>query len=181
MSDEILIHPYTEEWPRLFRELATRLRQSLGDAAVRIDHIGSTAVPGLSAKPIIDIQISVRDLGDIDRYRPLIEVVGFYHRSDNPDLTKRYFREIAGRRRTHIHVREEGSWSQQFALLFRDYMRCHPAACREYADIKRKLADQYRSNREKYVDAKESMIWTIMNKASKWSQDIGWKPGVSDE
>jgi GrpB-like predicted nucleotidyltransferase (UPF0157 family) len=180
MADEILIYLYSEEWPYLFRELGGRLRESLGDVAVRIDHIGSTAVPGLSAKPIIDIQISVHHLEKIDSYRSRIEAVGFRHRSDNPDLTKRYYREMPGNRRTHIHVREEGSWSQQFALLFRDYMRCHPAACSEYADLKDKLADQYRSDREKYVEAKEPMIWSIMNKASRWSQATGWKPGVSD-
>jgi GrpB-like predicted nucleotidyltransferase (UPF0157 family) len=96
----------------------------------------------------------------------------------DPDLTKRYFRELPGNRRTHIHVREDGSWSQQFALLFRDYLRCHPNDSDEYGKVKVQLANKYRNEREKYVDAKEPIM--IMNKASKWSQQTGWKPGKTD-
>ncbi|GGD77962.1 GrpB family protein [Paenibacillus nasutitermitis] len=180
MSDEILIHEYQDEWPLLFHEVGLKLRKSLGEAASRIDHIGSTSVPGLHAKPIIDIQISVRRLERMEEYKAGIERAGFLHRPENPDLTKRYFRELPGHRRTHIHVREEGSWSQQFALLFRDYLRCHPDDCKIYADDKYELARTFRHQREAYVNAKEPMIWTIMNKATRWSQQTGWRPGVSD-
>jgi GrpB-like predicted nucleotidyltransferase (UPF0157 family) len=180
MADEIIIEDYNDEWPLQFHELGLMLRKSLGDIAVRIDHIGSTSVPGLSAKPIIDVQVSVRQLEPMLEYKSKIEKVGFTHRSENPDLTKRYFRELPGYRRTHIHVRAEGSWSQQFALLFRDYLRCHQEDCEEYAKVKHQLAETYRNEREKYVDAKETIIWTVMNKASRWSLTVGWKPGKTD-
>ena len=103
--DEVLVSEYNPAWPTLFAELAERLRAKLGDVAVRIDHIGSTAVPGLDAKPIIDVQVSVTSLEPVEAFRPQIEACGFVWRADNPELTKRYFRERPGFRRTHVHAR----------------------------------------------------------------------------
>lgn len=180
MSDKIIIVPYNPEWPDLFRELGRSIRDALGDVAVRIDHIGSTAIPGLAAKPIIDIQISVRSFEPLDAFKEPLHRIGFQYIPDNPDLTKRYFREMPGSRRTHIHVRREGSWSEQFMLLFRDYLRCHPDDCREYANLKYDLAEKYRENRQGYVDAKGPFIWKMMQKANEWSQRTGWMPGESD-
>ncbi|HZG86732.1 GrpB family protein [Paenibacillus sp.] len=180
MSEEIIICEYSDEWPRSFRDIGSRLRASLGEAALRIDHIGSTAVSGLAAKPVVDIQITVRRLEPIEAYKAAVEAAGFVHRPENPDLTKRYFRESPGDRRTHIHVRADGSWSQQCALLFRDYLRVHPEACVEYAAAKRELAAAFRGDRSAYVEAKEPVVWAILRKASAWSQRVGWTPGETD-
>src|SRR5262245_11402536 len=90
------IAPYSEEWPAIFRALGSSLRQALGDVAIRIDHIGSTAVPGLAAKPIIDVQISVASFEPLDAYRLPLAQLGFVFRADNAERTKRYFREPAG-------------------------------------------------------------------------------------
>jgi hypothetical protein len=98
----------------------------LGEVALRIDQIGSTAVPGLGAKPIIDIQVSVADFEPLAAFRRPLEQLGYVYRADNPERTKRYFREPPGRRRIHVHVRQAGSFSEQWALLFRDYLRAHP-------------------------------------------------------
>lgn len=106
MADAIVVVPYDAEWPSLFAEMGGRLREALGPVALRIDHIGSTAVP------VIDVQVSVAD------FEPL-QALGFVFRADNTDRAKRYFREAPGTRRTHIHVRRVGSFSEQFALLFR--------------------------------------------------------------
>jgi len=135
--------PYDPEWPRLFKEQAAAFRSALGAVALRIDHIGSTAVPGLAAKPIVDIQISVASFEPLDAFRLPLEGLGYRFRADNPERTKRYFREPPGARRTHIHVRQHGSWNEQFALLFRDYLRAHSAVAGRYADLKRDLARQY--------------------------------------
>lgn len=178
--DPIVVVPYDPAWPAVFAELAARLRAALGDVAVRIDHIGSTAVSGLAAKPIIDLQISVRSFEPFDAIGLPLERCGFRHRARNPDLTKRSFREQPGERRTHIHVRTDGSWSEQFALLFRDYLRVHPEAARDYAQLKYELASHLRDDREAYVEAKEPFIWQTMRAASDWSQRVGWSPGPSD-
>lgn len=180
MSDPVIVVPYDQEWPRLFAELGARLRAELGPVALRIDHIGSTSVPGLDAKPIIDVQISVASFEPLEAYREPLARAGFIHRADNPELTKRYFRETPGERRTHIHVREAGSWAQQFALLFRDYIRTHPQDAQAYVAEKYRLAEECREDRQGYTEAKEPIIWQIMQRADRWSQDVGWSPGPSD-
>ena len=174
---------YDPAWPRLFREQADGLRSALGDTALRIDHIGSTAVPGLAAKPIIDVQISVASFEPLDAYWLPLEELGYRFRADNPERTKRYFREAPGTRRTHIHVRVRGSWSEQFALLFRDYLRAHPVVADRYADLKRDLAYRYgvlTQDRHGYIEAKEPFIWATMRDADRWAQATGWAPGPSD-
>lgn len=179
-TNPIVVVPYTPEWPERFRTLATQLRAALGEIALRIDHIGSTAVPGLAAKPIIDIQISVASFEPFDPIRAPFERLGYVWRAGNPDRTKRYFREPPGCPRTHIHVRKHGNWSEQFALLFRDYLRSRPDLADRYAALKRELAARYQNDRSAYTDAKTPFIWSVMAEASDWSQDIGWEPGPSD-
>ncbi|SFK14612.1 GrpB family protein [Brevibacillus centrosporus] len=181
MEDQWRISEYDPRWKSLFREVASRLRESLGDSAVRIDHVGSTSVAGLAAKPIIDIQISVRNYDDISTYQTKIENVGFVLREENPDRTKRYFREIPGNRRTHVHVREAGSYSEQVTLLFRDFLRAHPDDCLRYAQEKHRLMELYRGERPKYVEGKGPIVWDILQKAHNWSQEIGWRPSTTDE
>lgn len=181
MSDPVVIHPYDSAWPALFAELGSRLRAALGDVALRIDHIGSTSVPGLAAKPIIDVQISVADFDPMDAYRVPLEGLGFVFRADNLELTKRYFREAPGTRRTHIHVRRAGSFSEQFALLFRDYMRCHDEDAARYAQLKYELARRHGENRIDYGEEKEPFIWEAIARADRWAQSIGWRPGWSDK
>ena len=180
MSAKIIIVPYDPEWPELFKQLGSALRNALGDVALRIDHIGSTSVPGLAAKPIIDVQISVSSLEPVDPFRIPLESLGFVWRSNNPELTKRYFREKPGERRTHIHVRRIGSFSQQFPLLWRDYMRTHPEELQPYADMKYRLAERYEMHREDYTIAKVPFVWAVVRKADQWAQDTGWEPGPSD-
>lgn len=180
MGNPIIIKPYDPEWPKLFSRLGIQLRSALGDVALRIDHIGSTSIPGMDAKPIIDVQISVATLDPVDPFRLPLESVGFLWRSNNPELTKRYFREKPGERRTHIHVRRMGSFSQQFPLLFRDYMRAHPQEVPPYGDMKRRLAEQYGKDREGYTIAKGDFVWAVVRRADQWAQDVGWEPGPSD-
>jgi GrpB-like predicted nucleotidyltransferase (UPF0157 family) len=179
-NEPAMVVPYDPEWAVLFSDLGARLRRELGDAASRIDHIGSTAVRGLDAKPIIDVQISVASLEPVDAYRSALERCGFVWRSDNTELTKRYFRERRGSRRTHIHVRRAGSFSEQFALLFRDYLRAHPTQAAEYACVKHRLAPLLLTDRHAYVEAKAPFIWETIHLADEWAQATGWQPGESD-
>lgn len=180
MADKIIVVPYDPKWPGLFSQVGRTLRLALGETALRIDHIGSTAVPGLDAKPVIDIQISVAELEPTDPYRTPLESIGYIFRADNPDLTKRYFRETPGQRRTHIHVRRAGSWAEQCALLFRDYLRAHIEDAQRYAKLKHQLAEKYGEDRLGYTEAKSPFIWGIFHKANLWSQVTGWEPGPPD-
>lgn len=176
----IEIVPYSDTWPALFARLGANLRTAVGDVALRIDHIGSTSVPQLAAKPIVDVQISVVDLEPLDAFGKPLCRLGFVYRADNPERTKRYFREAPGHRRTHIHVRRAGSFSEQFPLLFRDYLRAHPDEASAYAKLKRQTAACFPENRGAYTEAKEPFIWDTMRQADAWAQRTGWQPGPSD-
>jgi GrpB-like predicted nucleotidyltransferase (UPF0157 family) len=179
-ESQTVVVPYDPAWLGSFRAVATRLRGALGGVALRIDHIGSTAVPGLAAKPFLDVQISVAAFEPLAAFRDPLEGLGYVFRAENPERTKRYFRGPPGERRTHIHVRLRGHWSEQFAVLFRDYLRAHPAAAARYAALKAELAPRYRVDPRSYTDAKEPFIWATMREADAWAQATGWAPEPSD-
>lgn len=171
---------WSPQWPEKFRLKATAIRQALGDRALRIDHIGSTAVQGLSAKPIIDIQVSVAEFEPIEALAAPLESIGYLWRSANPELTKRYFRERPGDERTHIHVRRFGSWHEQWALLFRDYMRVRTEEHAPYAALKHALAEQFRDDRMAYTEGKADHLWAVIRRADRWAAGNGWVPPPSD-
>lgn len=150
-QQRVEIHEYTEAWVREFEGIGDALRSALGETALRIDHIGSTSIPGIAAKPIIDVQISVAALEPMSVYQQAIESIGYDWRRDNPEISKRYFREQPGGRRTHIHVRASGSWHEQYALLFRDYVRMHPDARIRYEQVKRELAARFEHDRHHWT------------------------------
>jgi GrpB-like predicted nucleotidyltransferase (UPF0157 family) len=171
---------YDPTWPRLFAELGRELRDALGAVALRIDHIGSTSVPGLAAKPVIDIQVSVAAFDPLQAFKQPLERLGYVYRADNPERTKRYFREPPSRRRTHLHVARAGSFSEQWALLFRDYLRAHRDVAAEYEAVKRRLAARFQQDRAAYPDAKGPFVWEVIRQADQWAQARGWLPGPSD-
>jgi GrpB-like predicted nucleotidyltransferase (UPF0157 family) len=177
-------------WAQEFAALAARLRACLGALALRIDHIGSTSVPGLDAKDIIDVQVTVAEL-DVDRLVPAFALAGFDHRPDNPgdhrppgaegpdqDWAKLFFAERTGRP-TNVHVRVMGRPNQRYALLFRDYLRAHPAAAAAYAELKRRLA-VLGISRGVYADVKDPACDIIMAAAQDWAGAAAWQPGPSD-
>ena len=180
MSDPITVLSYDPVWSELFRQLGAQLRAALDGVALRIDHIGSTAVPGLAAKPIVDVQISVERLEPVEPFRSPLEAAGFVYRAANTERTKRYFREAPGQRRTHVHVRRAGSFSEQFALLFRDFLRADPAAALDYGQRKQALAAKWVHDRRGYLEAKLPITWDVLRRADQWAQRIGWEPGPSD-
>ncbi|MEN8235539.1 MAG: GrpB family protein [Actinomycetota bacterium] len=154
--DPIHIVEYDGGWPDRYADWFVRL-QGLVPSAVRIDHIGSTAVPGLPAKPTIDIQISVPDVNAEETYVPAVESTGVLLRAREPG--HRYFRPPAGQPRVvHIHVCSSGSEWETDHLLFRDYLREHPEARDAYAALKLELADRYRHDRIAYTEAKTAFV-----------------------
>jgi GrpB-like predicted nucleotidyltransferase (UPF0157 family) len=181
-DDPVFIVPYDDSWPGWFQQLAQPLRNALGPVALRIDHIGSTSIPGIAAKPVIDIQISVADFEPLDAFLLPLERLGYIFRADNPNRTQRYFREPPGHPRVHIHVMRTGSFGEQFALLFRDYMRTHPDVAAQYARLKIGLGQRYQlvEERQLYTEAKAPFIWKVIAQADSWAQLTGWFPGPSD-
>jgi GrpB-like predicted nucleotidyltransferase (UPF0157 family) len=182
------IASYSEHWPAAFEALAKRIRAALGEAALRVDHIGSTAVPGLPAKNVIDVQVSVADLGAADGlatagFRPFADAVVDHcppgADSTPEQWTKRLFVEPEGERRANVHVRVEGRANQRYALLFRDYLRAHPATCEAYAELKRRLA-AHMPDTLTYADVKDPAVDLIALAAEDWAAASSWRPGPSD-
>lgn len=142
----ILIVPYKPSWPDEFRSIGAAVRAALGDVALAVHHIGSTSVPGLAAKDVIDVQVTVADL-NAPLQRPL-ERAGFtcrdaIRRDHAPpgtallpeELEKRYFQQLE--RPVHLHVHAIGRFNQRYALLCRDFLRAQPLAKDAYAEVKR--------------------------------------------
>jgi GrpB-like predicted nucleotidyltransferase (UPF0157 family) len=186
----IEIVSYKNSWPVEFCEIAAILRQGLGDLALRIDHIGSTSVPGLAAKDIIDFQITVADLSQ-EAYLAM-QALGYLrvetiHRDHRPaqaggeesDWEKWYFRPRTHQRRTNTHMRVQGHLNQRYPLLFRDYLRAHPATAEAYAELKRRLA-QNLADPETYPDVKDPAVDLIYLAAKEWATYVRWEPGESD-
>ena len=168
----IRIEPYDPRWPSDFERERRRIHEALGDTALRIDHHGSTAVPGLAAKPVIDIQVSVARLRPIDAYAPALARIGYLHVPHDDDARCPFFHRPAEWPHTHhVHVVTFGSEEEQRTLTFRDYLREHPEAARDYEALKRRLAAEYRgddaASRESYAIAKSAFVQRIIEAASR--------------
>jgi len=137
----IEIVPYDNGWPAQFLAEATCIREAMGRRALRIEHVGSTAVPGLAAKPVIDIQVSVASLETPGTYTGMLAELGYRHIPLGPfDRVYPFFQKPAALPGTHhIHLCVLGSEQEMRHLAFRDYLRSHPALAAEYARIKRSL------------------------------------------
>jgi putative glutamine amidotransferase len=153
------ISDYDEAWPGIFEREAARIRAALGGLVVRIDHVGSTAVPGLAAKPIIDIQLSLRSLEPREAYVPRLQGIGFAHRGDPVSGEHEFLLKDDEQDRTvHLHVCRSGSGWERRHLAFRDLLRADPGLANDYARLKRKLATEHPRDVMSYIDAKTAFI-----------------------
>ena len=159
-DEPIVIANYDASWPTIFEQEKALLKASLGDAAISIDHIGSTAVPGLSAKPVIDIQIGVKEVQPDTEYAEKLAVLGYQSKPDAFDNQHLFFYKTSkdGRRTHHVHIVEEGTNEQMRHIVFRDYLRSNPRGATEYEALKRAMAEKFTNDRSAYVDAKTAFI-----------------------
>ncbi len=187
----LAIVPYQQEWPEQFAGLGRILRESLWDLALRIDHIGSTSVPGLPAKDIIDIQVTARALT-----RPLDQAVSCagYERllqitrdhvppagpADPEQWRKWFYNQRGTERRVNLHVRVAGRANQRYAVLFRDYLRANSAAASAYGQVKVALAGYHAQDVEAYYAIKDPVCDILLAGAEAWAATVGWVPGPSD-
>jgi GrpB-like predicted nucleotidyltransferase (UPF0157 family) len=163
-TDVITIADHDPGWPERFARWRDVLSRALGPTAVRIEHVGSTAVPGLAAKPIVDVQVSVADLTDEAAYVPQLRDVGLQLRSR--DALHRYFRPFPGMaREVHVHVCDVGSDWEADHLVFRDHLRTHADARARYEQAKRDAAARWSDDRLAYTDAKTEIILRILDEA----------------
>jgi len=167
---KISIVEYRPQWREMFEEEKQLLQAVLGEGSTEVEHIGSTAVNGLAAKPVIDIMIGLPDFSVADKFVPRIEALGYEYINKYEDEMpfRRFFVKNLNGIRTHqIHMVEIGSefWGRH--LLFRDYLRQNPEVVNEYAALKKQLAEREWVDVNEYADAKSEFIKRIENKAKE--------------
>lgn len=176
---------YNPGWPGEFKEIAAQLQNGLGNLALRIDHIGSTSVPGLAAKDVIDIQITVSELNE--QLLAAMTAMGYTRSeiatsdhipagmSDKPhEWQKWFFKAPTSQRPTNTHVRIAGRANQRYPLLFRDFLRAHPSYAKSYGELKKRLAANLANSRT-YPDVKDPAVDLIYHAAENWATRTGWQ------
>jgi GrpB-like predicted nucleotidyltransferase (UPF0157 family) len=200
MSPIEIVEPKVE-WARQFAAIAADLRAAFAELALRIDHIGSTSVPGLPAKDRIDIQVAVASLEPMDRILGAFAIadldlfrggIAHDHRPAGASGPESDWQKVLGfasagtgldgrpRSSRHVHVRVDGSPNARYALLFRDYLRADSRAAATYAMIKRALAEHAPEDVEFYYEVKDPVCDLIMLAAEAWATRTGWAPGPPD-
>jgi GrpB-like predicted nucleotidyltransferase (UPF0157 family) len=159
--------PHQAEWKSLFESEASLLRETLGNYAVAIEHIGSTAVSALEAKPIIDILVGVRKLEDAEKCIAPLSEIGYEYRGESGISGRFYFRKGTADVSTHhlnVALMTGDFWRSH--LLFRDYLRRHADVAQSYGKLKRELALKHKGNRPAYTEAKADFIERVLEKAA---------------
>ncbi len=164
MPSRILIVEYDPQWPELFAREAGGIRSALGDRALRIEHVGSTSVPGLAAKPVIDLLLAVADSAQEEAYAPLLEAAGYGLQIREPGWNEhRLFK--GPDTDINLHVFSSTCPEIERMLLFRDWLRGHAADRDLYARAKRALARKEWREVQEYADAKTEVVAEIMGRA----------------
>jgi GrpB-like predicted nucleotidyltransferase (UPF0157 family) len=156
---------YDPAWPERFDALARRAAEALGELVLAVEHVGSTSIPGLAAKPVIDLDVVVRK-EDVPRAIERLAGIGYVHRGDLGMPGREAFRTPPGEEKHHLYLCVPESPGYRDHLLFRDYLRAHPEAVREYADLKRRLADRHRHDGDAYQRAKSAFIDDVTRRAA---------------
>jgi GrpB-like predicted nucleotidyltransferase (UPF0157 family) len=161
--------PYDASWPERFREECARLSAAIGDWAVGgIHHVGSTAVRGLEAKPVIDILVGVQDLETSHECFDRLAGLGYLHAPYRSDEMHWFCKPNRGHRTHHLHLVPTGSPRYREELAFRDHLRGHADVAREYAALKRRLAEEFAGDREAYTAAKADFIRAAVDRAREY-------------
>jgi GrpB-like predicted nucleotidyltransferase (UPF0157 family) len=167
MAEPICVVAYNPEWPAMFERMCHCLQLFLGDVAVAIEHVGSTAVPGLAAKPILDIDVVVRTRSEVAEGIRRLGEDGYVHRGDLGVRGREAFTNPPDRTRHHLYLVVQGSEALQNHLEFRDYLRSHPETAEEYGALKKVLAARFRDDREGYNLAKTQFVTDVLRRAAE--------------
>jgi GrpB-like predicted nucleotidyltransferase (UPF0157 family) len=161
--------PYDPSWPDTFREIADRVSAVLGPLAPSIEHVGSTAVPGISAKPIIDIDVVIESSDEFAAVRDRLEEAGYRWEGDLGIADREAFGRPSGSPPHHLYVCVQGARPLREHIAFRDYLRSHPDVTAEYSQLKEQLADRHRLSRDAYSEAKTDFVAKVLGRAGRQS------------
>jgi GrpB-like predicted nucleotidyltransferase (UPF0157 family)/gamma-glutamylcyclotransferase (GGCT)/AIG2-like uncharacterized protein YtfP len=174
---KVTVLPHDPNWKHAFEKEAQQIRSALGPSVTAVHHIGSTAVPGIYAKPVIDVLVEAIDINDIDKRGFEMESIGYEVMGEFGIPGRRYFRkDDEGGIRTHqVHVFAAGSHQVTRHLAFRDFLLTHPHAAKEYSELKIKLAAEHADNMDSYMDGKDPFIKAIDAQCSAHQDEVGSK------
>jgi GrpB-like predicted nucleotidyltransferase (UPF0157 family) len=158
----IVVQEYDPVWPARFAELAARLHEALSDMVLRVEHVGSTAVPGLAAKPIIDIDVVMKPTASLDQAIGRLARIGYVHQGDLGIPGREAFRCRPGESGHHLYLLGEDAEELRAHLAFRDKLRADPVLRGEYALLKRSLAARV-NERDQYTDGKTKFIRSVLD------------------
>lgn len=165
---KVVLDEYNDEWERIYKEEEKKLNKLIGKYVIKIEHVGSTAIPGLIAKPIIDMGIAVEDLNKNLDYIEILKNNGYEYRDDNGIKGERLFKKINNGLTTHfIHIVEIKSKRWHDFITFRDYLLSHPEEIKTYADLKKSLEKKYANDRKQYTASKNKYISEIIEQADE--------------
>ncbi|GAC1345424.1 MAG: hypothetical protein NVS4B7_14370 [Ktedonobacteraceae bacterium] len=171
-SEPVIIVDYDPHWPVLYEEEKARILTVIGTYIANIQHMGSTAIPELASKPVIDILVELKNISFVNNcIQPLASLSYQYMGPPDPigKANDHFFRKPppgAGNRTHHLHMVEQDSDYSHRQLLFRDYLRLHPEEAHQYDILKRELAEKFGTNRQGYIDAKTDFVEAILVKAA---------------
>lgn len=167
---KVEVVPHNPKWREAFEIESKRVASALGENVVAIHHIGSTAIPGIHAKPIIDLLVEVKDIVKVDGQSSSMELLGYEVMGEFGIPGRRYFRKDnqEGVRTHHIHTFKVGSEQVERHLAFRDYMIAHLEDAQRYSELKCRLAREYPTNINQYTDGKTGFIREMDRKAAQW-------------
>jgi GrpB-like predicted nucleotidyltransferase (UPF0157 family) len=171
-AEPVRVVDYDPDWPRQFERLRERALRALGDLDAVVEHVGSTAVPGLAAKPVIDLDVVVRSAADVPRAIERLAGLGYAHVGDKGVPGRDAFRWPPGESRHHLYVVVDGTPAYRRHVVIRDYLRSHPEEARAYGELKQRLSVQYRSDREAYTSAKDVFTDRIMAAAERYERQL---------
>jgi GrpB-like predicted nucleotidyltransferase (UPF0157 family) len=178
MTDPLVVVDYDPVWPALFAALRVPVAAALDDVAVAIEHIGSTAVPGLAAKPIIDLDVVIPDEADLPTAIERLAFLGYIYEGDNGIPGRAAFVWPPGTQRHHLYVCALDSVEYHRPVLFRDYLRAQPDVMAAYGALKRRLAERYGTQRDAYTESKGPFVSETLECAEEWARCSGWElPG----
>jgi GrpB-like predicted nucleotidyltransferase (UPF0157 family) len=160
MAEEaIYLVPYNPNWPNKFEAEKKLVEQTLGTwIKGGVEHVGSTSMPGMTAKPVIDIMVGVEDLERAKACIPLLESIGYCYAPYKPELMHWFCKPSLERREYHLYLMEPTSDEWKARIAFRDYLKKHANIAQEYLKLKQDLASRYKNDREAYTQAKESFV-----------------------
>lgn len=171
---EVELVPHNPEWSRLADEETERILTELNFPVVGIYHIGSTSVPGIKAKPILDFVLEVEDLHDVIQNQEVFQKLGYTSKGEFGIPGRQFFtRDTNGERSHHLHVFQQGHPDIERHLIFRDYLRANPDAAREYEQLKEELAQRFPNASGDYTEAKSEFILSMDEVARYWIEQKG--------